>query len=45
MFVNLRYLWLKLLKYKENNREISDTFDQTTKYTCTFIYDEPDIIQ
>ena len=27
IFVKLRYLRLKLLKYKENNNKISDTFD------------------
>ena len=25
-FVNLRYFWLKLLKYKENIQKICDTF-------------------
>ena len=27
IFVNLRYLRLKLLKYKENNKKICDAFD------------------
>ena len=31
IFVKLRYLRLKLLKYKENNKKISDTFDHNFK--------------
>ena len=29
IYVNLRYLRLKLLKYKENNKKICDTFDHS----------------
>ena len=29
IFVNLRYLRLKLLKYTENNKKIFDTFDHS----------------
>ena len=31
IYVNLRYLGLKLPKYKENNKKISETFDQNIK--------------
>ena len=31
IFVKLRYLRLKLLKYKENNKKFSDTFDHNFK--------------
>ena len=31
ILVNLRYLRFKLLKYKENNKKIVDTFDQNLK--------------
>ena len=31
IFVKLRYLRLKLLKYKENNKKIYDTFDHNFK--------------
>ena len=38
IFVNLRYLRFKLLKYKENNKKICNTFDHNFKnitlYTC-----------
>ena len=40
MFVNLRYLQLKLLKYKENNKKIYDTFDHNFKniHLCIMSY-------
>ena len=38
ILVNLRYLRFKLLKYKENNKKICNTFDHNFKniplYTC-----------
>ena len=36
IFVNLRYLRLKLLKYEEN-KKICDTFDHNFKNVRTFI--------
>ena len=40
IFVNLRYLRLKLLKNKENNKNIYDTFDHNFKniYLCIMSY-------
>ena len=35
IFVNLRYLRLKLLKYKENNKNLHDTFDQGLQCSMT----------
>ena len=35
--VNLRYLRFKLLKYKENNKKISDTFDHNFKNNPLYI--------
>ena len=32
ILVNFRYLRFKLLKYKENNKNISDTFDHNFRY-------------
>ena len=37
-FVKLRYLRLKLLKYKENNKKISDTFDHNFKNNLWYMY-------
>ena len=42
-FGQLRYLRFKLLKYKENNKKICNTFDHTSKYS--FIYNEQCIIR
>ena len=32
IFVNFRYLRFKLVKYKENNKKICDTFGHNFKY-------------
>ena len=32
ILVNFRYLRFKLLKYKENNKKICDTFDHNFRY-------------
>ena len=32
ILVNFRYLRFKLLKYKEDNKKMCDTFDQNLKY-------------
>ena len=37
IFVNMRYLRMKLLKYKENNKKICGTFDQNFKYIPLYI--------
>ena len=37
MLVNLRYLRFKLLKYKENNNEICNTFDHNFKNIPLYI--------
>ena len=42
-YVNLRYLWLKLLKYKENIKKIYDTFDHNSKNSP--LYNKLGIIQ
>ena len=42
--VNLRYLRFKLLKYKENNKKIFNTFDHNFK-NIPFIYNEKGIIR
>ena len=38
ILVNLRYLRLKLLKYKENNKKIHDTFYHNFKNIPVYIY-------
>ena len=40
ILVNFRYLRFKLLKYKDNNQKICDTFYHNFRYTCTFMYNE-----
>ena len=40
IFVKLRYLRLKLLKYKENNKKISDTFDHNFKNNPWYVMSE-----
>ena len=40
IFVKLRYLRLKLLKYKENNKKISDTFDHNFKNNPCYVMSE-----
>ena len=40
IFVKLRYLRSKLLKYKENNKKISDTFDHNFKNNPWYIMSE-----
>ena len=37
IWVNLRYLRFKLLKYKENNKKICNTFDHTFKNIPLYI--------
>ena len=37
ILVNLRYLRFKLLKYKENNKKICDTFDHNFKNIPLYI--------
>ena len=37
ILVNLRYLRFKLLKYKENNKKICNTFDHNFKYIPLYI--------
>ena len=37
IFLNLRYLRFKLLKYKENNKNFCNTFDQNFKNTPLYI--------
>ena len=37
ILVNLRYLRFKLLKYKENNKKICNTFDHNFKNTPLYI--------
>ena len=37
ILVNLRYLRFKLLKYKENNENICNTFDHNFKYILVYI--------
>ena len=44
ILVNLRYLRFKLLKYKENNKKICNTFDHNFK-KYSFIYNEKSIIR
>ena len=44
ILVNLRYLRFKLLKYKENNKKICNTFDHNFK-KYSFIYNEQCIIR
>ena len=44
ILVNLRYLRFKLLKYKENNKKICNTFDHNFK-KIPFIYNEKGIIR
>ena len=43
IYVNLTYLGLKLQKYKENNKKISETLIITLKYG--FVYNELGIIR
>ena len=40
IFVKLRYLRLKLLKYKENNKKISDYFDHNFKNNSGYVMSE-----
>ena len=40
IFVKLRYLRLKLLKYKENNKTNSDTFDHNFKNNPWYVMSE-----
>ena len=44
ILVNLRYLRFKLLKYKENNKKICNTFDHKLQ-EYSFIYNEKGIIR
>ena len=37
ILVNLRYLRFKLLKYKENNKKICNTFDHNFKNVSSYI--------
>ena len=45
ILVNLRYLRFKLLKYKENNKKICNTFDHNFKNIPFKIYNEKGIIK
>ena len=44
ILINMRYLRFKLLKYKENNKNICNTFDHNFK-KYSFIYNEKGIIR
>ena len=45
ILVNLRYLRFKLLKYKENNKKICNTFDHDFKNIPLYIYKDKGIIR